>query len=665
MRQTHDLTLTPRLQLQLYLLTGLVLMPHVRHLPIAVSLFLSFTLGWRLACLRWPRLQPGRMLLLLFTATGVALIYSQHQTLLGRDAGVSLLSIMLVLKTLEVRRRRDLYVTVFIAYFVIVTQFLFDQSFPLLVYLLAILIGHTALLMEINRDTPSRHLYQPYRQTLWITLQALPIALILFVIFPRIGQPLWHFGYDQSAHTGLSERIKFGSISQLIQSSEVAFRVSFKQQPPPPETRYWRGLVLWDTDGISWFTATSEPLPASVPKLIGSANPVAYSVFLEPHGKHWLYALDLPAAAPPGTKLSIGFLLSSQDEVNRPFQYEGLSYTTYRTGELSASLRQRALRLGDNITERQKRLVANWRDTSPTDAQLVQRALRFFNENEFVYTLNPPVYKDNPIDQFLFDGREGFCEHYAAAFTQLMRLAGIPARIVIGYQGGEYNHLGDYYTVRQYDAHAWSEVWLGTTGWVRVDPTAAVAPERVRNAIQSKPGSVGEPALFRFDRGGLIGSGLQQLSMLLDASSLQWRRWVLDFSREEQFGLMRSLGINYLHAGMRSLLALAPIALVLGLIALRLLLKGRVKRDPVAVSYRTFCARLSAIGFARSDFEGPLDYRSRVISKRPDLADEVSAITELYIRLRYGGEDAPEQRKALAASVRRFHPARSVGRNSV
>ncbi|MCU7795838.1 MAG: DUF3488 and transglutaminase-like domain-containing protein [Candidatus Thiodiazotropha sp. (ex Myrtea spinifera)] len=659
MRQTIDHTLTPKLQLRLYLLTGLVLVPHVQHLPLVVSFFLFTTLGLRFISLRLPKLQPGRLLLFLLTAAGVVLIYNEHQTLMGKDAGVSLLSIMLVLKTLEVRRRRDLYVTIFIAYFVIVTQFLFDNSFLLLIYLLALLVGHTSLLLEINRVSPSRNFFEPYRQTFWITLQALPIAIILFILFPRLGHPLWHFGHDGSAQTGLSERVEPGTISQLIQSSAVAFRVTFKHEPPPPEQRYWRGLVLWDTDGVSWYTDKNNPVPFLSSSIMPTGKPVEYEVLLEPHRKTWLYALDLPAVAPSKSKLSSDFLLHLREPVTRPKQYDGLSFTRHLTSPPTEALRQRALRLGEGITERQQNLVSTWRAASSSDKDMVERALQHFYEREFVYTLNPPRYLKNPVDQFLFEGREGFCEHYATAFTQLMRLAGIPSRMVIGYQGGEHNDLGDYYTIRQYDAHAWSEVWLEGEGWKRVDPTAAVAPERVRSAIQPNFGSVGEPALFRIDSDSLIGSGLRQISMLLDNSSLRWRRWVLGFGQEEQYGLMRGLGLGFLPTGQWGFLLIGLVGLVLALIGVRLVLQGRVKQEQVQVLYQVFCRRMAAIGHPRHAHEGPLDYSVRVCRERPDLANPVRLITKLYIRLRYGEHKTKNNQAAFADQVRRFHPGRS------
>jgi hypothetical protein len=659
MRATIDQTLTPALQLQLYLLTGLVLLPHVLHLPWLVSLFLFAALAWRLVSLYKPRLQPGRWLLIPITLAGVLLTYSQHQTLIGREAGVSLLSVMLVLKTLEVRRRRDLTITVFIAYFVIITQFLFNQSFFMLLFMLLMLIGHTALLLAIELVDPPRHFFEPYRRTIWITIQALPIALILFVLFPRLTQPLWRFGYDSGAVTGLSERVTPGSISQLTLSSEVVFRVNFRQPPPPPETRYWRALVLWDTDGFSWFNKKDQPLEQKMPRLVSLGEGVEYEIFLEPHRERWLYALDMPAIAHNGASLTPDFLLKANQPVNRPLKYAGISFTQYRVASTPEEQLQRALRLDKGVTIRQRQLVGSWQRTDPDPQSIVQSALDYFNRHPFVYTLNPPVYRDNPVDQFLFESREGFCEHYASAFTQLMRIAGVPARMVIGFQGGEYNRLGEYFTVRAYDAHAWSEVWLEHRGWVRVDPTAAVAPERIRRTIQTGRGLIGEPVRFLIDQNNLIGSALKDIGMLLDAAEINWRMWVLGYSSEEQFSLMRELGLDFLYV--RDWGVYMTIALIFGVLALigvLLVMQGRVKHPQAVRLYRLFCHRMASIGLPRAPSEGPLDYSFRTCRQRPDLAPQIVAITRLYIGLRYGAQRTRPQRQAFSAQVRRFRPRR-------
>ncbi len=655
MRQTKDHTLTPILQLKLYLLTGLVILPHIVNLPVIVTLFLFATLGLRLYSLKIPQLQPGRWVLFLLTIAGVLLTYNQHQSLIGKDAGISLLSVMLVLKTLEVKRRRDLYVTIFIAYFVIVTQFLYDQTALLLIYLILVMVGHTSLLLEINRVTQSKRMFETYRQTFTLTLQALPIAIILFIMFPRLSHPLWAFGNEGSGLTGLSNEIRPGSISQLIQSDDIAFRAIFNQQAPPRFDLYWRGLVLWDTDGTTWKTDKSRPIPMLSSHIKPIGEPIEYEIILEPHKKKLLFTLDLPVLVPKESKLALDFSLYTKKPVTQPKQYEAISYTRLQPVTLISEMRKRALLLPDNVTDKQRELVANWRATTNSNSELIEKALNYFNSEKFIYTLNPPRYDRNPIDQFLFDEREGFCEHYATAFTQLMRLAEIPARIVVGYQGGEYNQLGGYYTIRQYDAHAWTEVWLQDEGWKRVDPTAAVAPERVRSAIDPNFSSVGSPVVFKIDDNSFIGKSLRQLGMLLDTSGLQWRLWVLGFDKDRQFSIMRRLGFDFLTAGYWGLILVAVISFILVIIALNLFRKGVVQQDPLARIYRNYCQKLKAVGIDKPPHEGPLDFSNRVIAQRPDLAKQVVQITNNYIRMRYGNEVKPMLRD-FAKQVKRFRP---------
>jgi transglutaminase-like putative cysteine protease len=658
MRAATEQTLTPGLQLQLYLLVGLLLLPHVLHFPLPVSLFLFAAIGWRLISLKKPQLEPGRWLMIPVTLASILLIYHQYNTLIGRDAGVSLLSVMMVLKTLEVRKRRDLIFTIYIAYFVIITQFLYNQSFLLLLYMLLMLIGHTSMLMAIQYVSPPAHFLDPYRRTLSITLQAMPIALVLFFFFPRLTQPLWHFGINTGAITGISERVSPGSIAKLTQSSETAFRVSFTATPPPRETFYWRALVLWDTDGFNWFTDKERPVGKKRPKLKSFVDVVTYEVFLEPHRQKWLYALDLPISAPVRANITSDFLLQVKENVIKPMRYQGLSYTDYSTVGISANHRRRALQLAEGVSKRQRELVKTWQRGNADAQTIVQQALNHFHQNSFVYTLNPPIYQNNPIDQFLFDAREGFCEHYASAFTQLMRLAGVPARMVIGFQGGEYNQLGDYYTIRNYDAHAWSEVWLEKQGWVRVDPTAAVAPERIRKSIQPQRGSIGEPVSFMLSREGLIGTAFNNLSMILDAAEVNWRRWILGYNRDQQFSVMRRFGMNFLFGKAWTAIPVTLIFSVLALIALRLLQQGRVKQTPVLKYYRLFCHRMAYIGLPRAPQEGPLDYSTRISRLRPDLAAQIREITRLYIGLRYGPRKTSTQRQAFVRQVRRFRPRR-------
>ena len=655
--QVSNHALTPRIHAALSLIAALAILPHGIHLPLPVTFYLFFLFCWRFVSLRFIRIKPGRWLLVGATLGGLILIYHQFHTLIGRDAGVALLTIMLLLKVLEVHRRRDLYVTVFITYFVVITHFLFDQSIGLALYLMAVVVSLTALLMEINRVKPSRKLIDPLFRTLIITLQAAPIAFILFVIFPRISHPLWNLGSSASGITGLSDTVTPGAISQLVESPEVAFRVSFDNDPPIPQARYWRGLVIWDTDGVNWYNKPGNPRRTTPIK--GSTEPEhRYEIFLEAHQKNWLYALDIPLSTSAKATLTTDFQLLTEKPITQYLQYRVFSTTQQHNRVLLQGMRERALSLSDNVTKRQYDLVAGWRSKAKNSRDIVDQALAHFNNKPYVYTLSPPLYQDNPIDEFLFEGREGFCEHYATSFTQLMRIAGIPARLVLGYQGGEYNDLGNYFIIRQYDAHAWSEVWLDELGWVRIDPTAAVAPERIRFPIRTDFGEQGSPVKFQFDSHGIISSALRQIGHLLDNANIQWRRWVIGYSREHQFNLMRTFGFDTLSRLQWSLVAAGLIAIPLLLVGLRLVMAGKQPISPVILAYHRYCRRLSKLGIPRQPHEGPLDYAKRASAYRPDLTAPISRITSLYIQLRYGPDPDRQQLQTLVRQVRRFHPGR-------
>ncbi|MES9833472.1 MAG: DUF3488 and transglutaminase-like domain-containing protein [Candidatus Thiodiazotropha sp. DIVDIV] len=653
---TTEHSLTARQHHMVSLFTGLAILPHGLHLPTPISLFLLFLLLWRFISLRYNQLQPGRWLLVLLTLSGVFLVFNQFHTLIGRDAGVGLLTVMMMLKTLEVRKRRDIYNAVFISYFVIVTHFLFNQSMAMALYLSLIMVCLTALLIEINRIKPSHRSYTSFARTAIITLQAVPIAIVLFVIFPRITHPLWSLGIGASGTTGLSDRVSPGQFAELVESPEVAFRVSFDKQPPEPELRYWRGLVIWDTDGMSWFNkANQRPQPQITVRDTGE---VSYEVFLEAHQKNWLYALDLPIKSNVTSTITADFLLRSDRPVTQSLQYRVWSTTEKQSRMLLPGMKERAEELPDNVTQRQFDLVAGWQKKSGDPREIVEQALSHFNKQPYVYTLSPPRYINNPIDEFLFEGREGFCEHFATSFSQLMRIAGIPTRLILGYQGGEYNEMGDYFIIRQYDAHAWTEVWLEDSGWLRVDPTVAVAPERVRFPIRADFGEQGSPVMFQLDDSGFVGSNLRRFAHMLDSANVEWRRWVIGYSREHQFSLMRNFGFDALTPLQWSLLTIALISIPLILVTLRLVLSGRKKPTPVILAYRLFCKRLARLGITREIHEGPMDYAKRAISARPDLTPSISRITALYIKVQYGPNPDKTQTQALIRQVRQFRPSR-------
>ena len=641
----------------LLLAASLVILPHVPRLPVWVTL-LAAGLGTVHLLMQRNRWRMSRWLVTGLTLTGTGGVFLYHQTLLGRDAGVTLLVVMITLKLLESRRPRDGIVLVFLCYFLVITNFLYSQTPLLALYMFATAIVITASLTVITlgrRQLPIRSLLQG---TAVLLLQALPIMLVLFVLFPRVIGPFW--GLPKDAHagiTGLSDTMTPGAISKLSKSDELAFRVEFASEDstPPPAERYWRGPVLWHTDGRTWSAGNLVVLAGGTDRLEMRGKGEHYSITLEPHNKRWLFGLDLPVFVSEPATATADFQWLARQRVTSRIRYEAISYLQYNTGDLPDELRTAALQLPENITGRMRSLVGEWRREAGSDNDVVRAALRHFNTQPYVYTLEPPRLGDSPVDEFLFTTRRGFCEHYASAFVTLMRIAGIPARVVTGYQGGEYNPVGNYWLVRQSDAHAWSEVWLHGTGWQRIDPTAAVAPERIEHALDRSPQTAGEPASFLLGEGGFVARNWRTLRHVYDALDNTWNQWVLAYNPKRQMAILRSLGFS--HPGWRDL-ALLLVITVGGLLAVTaawMLLRRPRQHDPVVRAWAHYCTSLARMGLPRRPDEGPRDYARRVTGERPDLKEPVWRITHTYTRLHYG---APANRAAgislLQKLVRRF-----------
>lgn len=635
----------------LLLALALVAAPHVAHLqPWVVPL--SAVLGlWRWAAGRGMAALPGKWLLSAMAFASLAGILLTHGTLFGRDAGVALLTLLGGLKLLELRGYRDALILVFLGYFLVVTNFLFSQSVFIALYMLAATLAITAVLIGVNHPGAERHWRTHLRLAGRMLAQAVPVMVVLFLLFPRLPGPLWSMPSDaRSGMTGLSDEMAPGSISRLSQSDAVAFRVEFDGPVPRKSALYWRGPVLWFFDGRRWkggFSSRSATL-----RYTALGKPVSYTVTLEPHNKPWLFALDLPAVTPERARITSDFQILSARPVTYRQRYAMTSYLEYRTEGLTSLERRWGLSLPPDADPRTQELGRQWRDELGDPSAVVARALRFYREEPFVYTLTPPLLTSaDPVDEFLFGTRRGFCEHYASSFVVLMRAAGIPARVVTGYQGGEFNALGGYLTVRQSDAHAWAEVWLEGRGWVRVDPTAAVSPSRVEAGIGAAlPAPDPIPGFLKRDN-----PWLQKLRFGWDFLNGGWNLWVLSYNQERQMQLLARLGFGLVSWQELAVGLLVGVGgLLLGFALFMLRGGGRASVDPVVRSYRRFCARLAKAGLERRPAEGPVDFAARVVGARPELKPAVEEITALYVELRYGagqGELAELRRR-----VRAFRP---------
>jgi protein-glutamine gamma-glutamyltransferase len=625
----------------------LVAAPHALRLPAWIVLWLLVAALWRLVAARQGRRLPGRALRVSLILVGVVGIFAEYGTFVGPDAGVGLLVTMLAMKLLETRTLRDATVLMFLSYFLVMASFLYSQSIFMGLYMALAVLATTAGIIGLNHPQGRRAGRYHLRLAGTLLAQALPIAVLLFLLFPRLPGPLWGVpGEGARAVTGLSEEMAPGSISALSRSEALAFRVTFHGAVPAPEHLYWRGPVFSLFDGRTWSAAPleliAEPSPA------GMEDPVFYTVTLEPHNRRWVFALDMPSILPDGVELASDYHLVAERPLGRRQRYNLVSYLHYTMEPgLAPSARASALQLPAETNLRTRALGLSWRRDAASDAQIVQRALTMFREEPFVYTLTPPLLGEtDPVDEFLFGTRRGFCEHYASAFTMLMRAAGIPARVVTGYQGADFNPVGGYHMVRQSDAHAWSEVWLAGRGWVRVDPTAAVSPARLEYGIAG--------ALPLAERSPLATRWVQPARLAWDALHHGWQQWVLGYGPERQRGLLAALGLRQISwAGLAGLM-MGSGGLLLALLAASML--RRPRSDPVQALYRRFCARLARRGLARRGYEGPLAFATRIAHTRPDLAGDVARITDSYVALRYGPGPAPRALETLRRLVRRFKP---------
>jgi len=630
---------------------ALVIAPHAAHLPPWLTALTAAILAWRYLMARNNIDLPRKWLLFALALAATLGILLQYKTLFGREAGVALLTMMVTLKLLETKNERDVWLIVYLGYFLLLTHFLYSQSLLIAAYLLLVAWLFTTLLIAFSQPRAQLPWTAQFKLSAKMLLQAVPVMLLLFVLFPRISGPLWSLPSDAAAaQTGLSDTMSPGMFSQLAQSDSVAFRVAYEGAVPPAAQRYFRVLVMDRFDGYTWRAERARAMPGT---LQGQGPAIRYTLTLEVHDKPWLPVMDFadPAALPSGSRLNTDFTVTQAAKVQQRKRYSAVAYASLgNTLDTDADDMPRALELPARSNPRAREFASQLRTNSRDDQDYIRQVLARFHNDTYVYTLQPPRLGTHSVDEFLFDTKRGFCEHYASSFTFLMRAAGIPARVVTGYQSGEFNQLGNYLIVRQADAHAWAEVWLAERGWVRVDPTAAVAPNRVEQGIgnalpagEALPGFLREPSPW-----------MKQLKFSWDAFNNGWNQWVLGYDQERQVSFFARLGFGILSWQDLVLYLLIGVGGVFGVLALLTLRSRALVRGKVERAYAQFCARLGQAGIARAPAEGPLDYAARAKIMRPDLAPKIEAITRLYVALRYGAQAKTEWVGDLYSLVRRF-----------
>jgi len=632
------------------LLTGA---PHILHVHPWVPIVVVTILFWRVlaANRRWSL--PGPLIRVSLTLLGFAGVLFSYRQVSGLSAGSALLLIMAAMKLLETRGHRDRAIVIFICYFLLFATFLREQAIWSVVYLVIGILVTTSALLQIARTGPVVSTPAAMAHATRLVLQSLPIALLLFLLFPRIPGPFWSLPHTgDQAIAGLASELNPGDISELALSDKVAFRVHFDTAPPGASALYWRGPVMDTFDGRKWTQWQAQQ--TGTPGLPHGTGPrIDYEVTLEPHGQRWLLALETPLTWDArGARLSATGQLLRDRPVDQRMSYRSTSILgTSRDQNDNSIVLDRNRAFPANGNPRSIAFARQLRGTVTSDAEYLEKLLQYFSVEPFYYTLRPPSLGDDPIDEFLFDTRRGFCGHYASAFTVLARAGGIPARVVTGYQGAKRNPLGNYWIVRQSDAHAWTEIWIDGS-WVRFDPTAMVAPDRIEFGF--------DEAMERRDEttGGRLADSqlLMRIAMSMDALSAGWNRWVLSFGPETQSTMMNLIGI--LHPSIEHLIIAMAVSVTALLILIGIMQRYRARPRPDVLldAYNRLCQQTGKVARDRWPAEGPHEYLAAMCVQRPDLATELRRLFGMYIQLRYDGIVNEQLKQKFFAAVRVFRP---------
>lgn len=623
-RQALDRQATP----WLFASALVTIAPHVLHQAYWLSALAGLLMFWAIRLWWKDERLPGRWVLFLLVIVGCSGILIEFRSLFGRDAGVAMLVVFMAMKLLELKSQRDAVVVVVLGYFLLLTHYFYSQSIPTGLWLLFALWLVTATLIRLHGG-PASTTRASLRYAASLCLQAIPFMLVLYLLFPRISGPLW--GLPSDAHagmTGLSDTMSPGSISRLAQSADIAFRARFSTTPPAKQKLYWRGPVMEQFDGTTWRLHDNR---GTSPQLETLSAPFRYVMTLEPHNQRWILALDAPVQLPEGLNASNVLAVTQRLPVTERRRYELAASLDYRFNvDEDPRALSRNLALPPGVNPQARALAERWRNSDHRPSAIIGQAQALFAA-EFTYTLQPPLLGQNGIDEFLFKTRRGFCEHYAGAFVFLMRAAGIPARVVSGYQGGEFNPLDGYLVIRQSDAHAWAEVWLEGQGWVRVDPTASVSPTRIETGIaDALPFGEPLPALVQWR-----ADWLRTLRYRWEAVNNAWNQHILGYDPQRQRELLSRLGLP--ETDWRSLATVLGIACSLLVAAMTAwTLYQRPAIDPARRLWLTALRQLARRQVDCAPWETPMAVAQRVREQRPELAETFQNVVDAYLQARYG-----------------------------
>ena len=646
MRRTPELKVPKKSMIRLNFSIIITILWHISNVPewsVAGALLLCF---WRLLHDFKKKPLPSKKTKILLTVIVFLAIIINFRSFLGRDPGITALILLSSLKMLELKSHRDFMLIVYLCFFLLLGNFLYDQSIASFMFMILITLLLTTAILSLNRQeerSPQRKRFL-IKTSLFLLFQAIPLTVILFLFFPRTPGFYWNLRQraGMKAYAGFRDRIVPGEVARIALSKETAFRVVFPEKNMPSyKDLYFRGLVLWYTDGEMWFQGSFRYYRTkSQPSLEGS---IRQEILLEPHNKHWLFALDTPYLFPSWARRLPGQIFLTRWNLRKHVRYEVESSLNYQRSRSISSMEQKwALQLPRRLDKKISELTGRWKKMYKSNREIVNAALDFFRRNNFVYTLTPGrLDPDKPVEDFLFNSRRGFCEHFASSFTLLMRSAGIPSRVIVGYHGGKFNTVGNYLVVRQMDAHAWSEVWIENEGWKRIDPTSVVAPERVNYGIEISNLMANE---VREDKDDALRRALQKnifkrigeiINNLWDTIKINWSLWIISYDRYQQWSFLRNLGFIKRNTAVLILIIVSIISLILFFITF-LLKRDTKKSEPVIKLYRRFCKKFERSGFRRFIWEGPMDFKLRASSAFPEKTESIHAISDLYIELRYG-----------------------------
>lgn len=638
MSEARAQSIIPRISLTWLLVAqALVIVPHLGHLPVWVIALWLGCAAWRVQIFRMCVGYPTRLAkvgLMLAVAAGVI---ASRGSLIGLDAGVVLLIAAFVLKLVELRSQRDALVLILLGFFCVVTAYLFDDSLIAAVYSLLPVSALLAAMIGLQQSRLAMRPWPTLRLALGLLAQALPLMLLLFVFFPRLG-PLWALpNPNTQALTGLSDSMTPADVAELSKSDELVFTATFTGALPPRSQLYWRALTLEHFDGRRWSQTPSVSRLNPV-QWTPNGEPWEYSVIAQPSGRHWLFALDVARSEDGAVQQRRDFSLQSLQAIDQPMQYPVRSWpAVLRDAEVPLSSLTDSLQLPADGDPRSRAWARELQALNPSTEALVQALLKHFNREPYYYTLKPPPVGIDSIDEFLFRTRRGFCAHYAGAMTFVLRAAGIPARVVAGYQGGELNPRGKFLTVRQFDAHAWVEYWQAGQGWTSVDPTFAVAPERIEQGLEQALS--GEQSFLADSPFSPLRyrqlAWLNQLRLGWDNLNYGWQRWVLGYQGTQQLQLLQ----RWFGRMDGQVLVLAMVGgggLLLGLLALYLFKPWRREHDPLLSQYRRFERLLGRHGLVREPAEGPRAFAERAARQLPAQAVAIWAFFAAFEAQQYG-----------------------------